>query len=46
MNIMILQKIKVMELAKHMKGIQEYGITDWHRKSFGICKESKLITLN
>ena len=22
----------------HMEGIQEYGITEWHRKSFGPCK--------
>ena len=25
--------------AKHMEGIKKYGITEWHRKSFGICKE-------
>jgi ribonuclease HII len=23
---------------KHMDGISEYGITEWHRRSFGICK--------
>lgn len=23
----------------HMEGIKKYGITKWHRKSFGICKE-------
>lgn len=23
---------------KHMEGIMKYGITEWHRKSFGICK--------
>ena len=23
---------------KHMSGIKEYGITDLHRKSYGICK--------
>jgi ribonuclease HII len=23
---------------KHLNGIKQYGITDWHRKSFGICK--------
>jgi len=23
---------------KHMEGISAYGITEWHRKSFGICK--------
>jgi len=24
---------------KHMEGIKKYGITKWHRRSFGICKE-------
>ena len=24
--------------AAHLRGIQEYGITQWHRKSFGRCK--------
>jgi ribonuclease HII len=24
--------------AKHMEGIKKYGITDFHRKTFGICK--------
>ena len=23
---------------KHMDGIKKYGITKWHRKTFGICK--------
>jgi ribonuclease HII len=23
---------------KHLDGIREYGITEWHRKTFGICK--------
>jgi len=23
---------------KHINGIKKYGITKWHRKSFGICK--------
>jgi len=23
---------------KHIDGIKQYGITQWHRKSFGICK--------
>ncbi len=26
---------------KHMDGIKKYGITKWHRKTFGICKECK-----
>ena len=24
---------------KHMDGIKQYGITIWHRRSFGICKQ-------
>jgi ribonuclease HII len=24
--------------AKHLQGIKEHGITIWHRRSFGICK--------
>jgi ribonuclease HII len=24
--------------AKHIAGIKEHGITQWHRKTFGICK--------
>ena len=27
---------------KHLDGIKEYGITKWHRKTFGICKVSKM----
>ena len=23
---------------KHMDGIREYGITEWHRRSYGICR--------
>ena len=22
----------------HLEGIQKYGITEWHRKTYGICK--------
>ena len=29
---------------KHMEGIKQYGISPFHRKSFGICKLSKLST--
>ena len=25
--------------ARHLAAIKEYGITKWHRKTFGICKE-------
>jgi len=24
--------------SQHMSGIQKYGISEWHRKTFGICK--------
>ena len=24
---------------RHMEGIKEHGITKWHRKTYGICKE-------
>ena len=24
---------------KHLDGIREHGITQWHRRSYGICKE-------
>lgn len=27
---------------KHMEGIKEHGISRWHRRSFGICRKSKV----
>ena len=30
---------------KHMEGIQKYGISQWHRKTFGICQTSKIIDI-
>jgi len=27
---------------KHINGIKQFGITKWHRKTFGICKEFNL----
>ena len=27
---------------KHLEGIKTHGISPWHRKSFGICKNSKI----
>ena len=30
---------------RHMDGIREYGITKWHRKTFGLCKTAKTNTL-
>tara|TARA_Y100000741_G_C18247685_1_gene556116 strand:+ start:420 stop:1097 length:678 start_codon:yes stop_codon:yes gene_type:complete len=29
---------------KHLDGINNYGITEWHRKSYGICKDKKTLT--
>ena len=40
-----LSKNKGYGTAKHMSGIKEYGITQWHRKSFGLCKVSNLINI-
>jgi len=37
-----LSKNKGYGTAKHMDGIRKYGITNWHRTSFGLCKESKI----
>jgi ribonuclease HII len=31
--------------AKHMAGIREHGITQWHRKSFGACKTATMAPL-
>jgi ribonuclease HII len=33
-----LNKNKGYGTKQHMEGIKKYGITEWHRKSFGICK--------
>ena len=30
--------------AKHMDGIKKYGISPWHRTSYGICKISDLLS--
>jgi ribonuclease HII len=40
-----LSKNKGYGTAKHLDGIKKYGITKWHRKTFGICKESDLIEI-
>jgi len=34
-----LLKNKGYGTAKHMEGLKKYGISKWHRKSYGICKE-------
>lgn len=38
-----LSKNKGYGTAKHMDGIKKYGITQWHRKTFGICNNSNVI---
>ena len=38
-----LKKNKGYGTKKHMEGILKYGISEMHRKSFGICKTSQLI---
>lgn len=40
-----LAKNKGYGTAKHIQGIKLHGITEWHRKSFGICKEASLISI-
>ena len=30
---------------KHLEGIAEYGITQWHRKTYGCCKKAKFSPL-
>jgi len=40
-----LSKNKGYGTAKHMDGIKKYGITQWHRKSFGICKDSEVLNI-
>lgn len=34
-----IKKNKGYGTKAHLKGIQERGITQWHRKTFGICKQ-------
>jgi ribonuclease HII len=40
-----LSKNKGYGTAKHMDGIKKYGITEWHRKTFGICNNSNVIDI-
>ena len=37
-----IDKNKGYGTAAHMKGIKEHGITRWHRKSYGPCKNAEL----
>ena len=34
-----LEKNKGYGTKKHIDGIRKYGISEWHRKTFGICKK-------
>ena len=34
-----LEKNKGYGTKQHLDGIKEYGISNWHRKTYGICKE-------
>lgn len=34
-----LQKNKGYGTKKHMEGIKQYGISEYHRKTFGLCRE-------
>jgi ribonuclease HII len=40
-----LKKNKGYGTSKHLDAIKKYGITKWHRKTFGICKEAKIIEI-
>lgn len=40
-----LSKNKGYGTLAHMEGIKNYGISKWHRKSFGICKIAKMIDI-
>lgn len=40
-----LDKNKGYGTAEHMRGIQEHGITAWHRRSYGPCKIAKCADL-
>ncbi len=41
-----LSKNKGYGTAKHIDGIRKYGISQWHRKSFGICKDSTVNSID
>ena len=40
-----LEKNKGYGAKLHLEGINKYGITKWHRKSFGLCKTSNEIII-
>jgi ribonuclease HII len=37
-----MEKNKGYGTAKHMEGISNIGISPWHRKTYGCCKNAKL----
>lgn len=41
-----LLKNKGYGTKKHLDGIKEYGISKWHRKTFGLCRNSNIININ
>ena len=41
-----LQKNVGYATKAHREGIQTHGVCQWHRKSFGICKEAELYTIS
>lgn len=40
-----LRKNKGYGTATHLAAIKQYGITKWHRKTFGICKNASVIEI-
>ena len=41
-DIILTEKSWVMERKQHLEGILEHGITQYHRKSYGRCKDAPL----
>ena len=37
-----LDKNKGYGTKQHLDGIREFGITQWHRKTYGLCRNSKI----
>ena len=40
-----IDKNKGYGTKKHIEGIHEHGVTEWHRKSYGICKTAEIANL-
>jgi len=41
-----IDKNKGYGTKKHIDGIREHGITQWHRKSYGLCRNADIAVLN